>query len=113
MATRLELSTLASLTTVFVNRITVCVLFYAQFIIGEDTKIQGHVTRSTWAKASILNPQSVAVSIAPLVTIDPVFVGQKSPVGDWGPILDAMPETGAGSLQAAVENAINTTVLQF
>lgn len=110
MATRSELATLVGLSSAFTNRIAICIVFYAQYILGNNTST---ISRLSWAKQAIFNPFGVASQIAPVVSVDPIFSNLQSPVSDWTVVLNALPETGAGSLQAAVENALNTTVLQF
>lgn len=112
MAKRAELATLKN-TSGFTDRLTMCVAFFAQYIIGENPATTNHQRRFNWAQGAILNPAGTAAQIAALVTLDPTFANVASPVSDWNAVLAALPETGAGSMQAAAETAIGNTVLQF
>ena len=112
MATRAELATLTNLQT-YIDKLKMCVAFYAQYVIGESEATQNHDRRSSWGRVAVLAPVQTAVQIAALVALDPTFADKTSPVADWNTVMATMPETGAGSMQAAAEAAINNTILRF
>lgn len=112
MAKRIELATLTN-TAGFTDRLRMCVTYFAQYIIGEDPNTASHDRRSSWARNAIISPGGTASQISALVALDPIFANVASPVSNWETVLAALPETGAGSLQAAAEAAINNTILRF
>ena len=107
MASRKELADLENLGGTFLNRIAVCVTYFAQYVLNESPSAAYHKTRAAWALGATSNPSAYAQRILALVSVDATFVNQQSPVTDWAAVLNGLPETGAGSLQAAVENVIN------
>jgi hypothetical protein len=101
-----ELASL-SLSGTFRDRVAIAVAFYARYVINENPATPLHNSRASWAKQAFLNPAAVASQIAPAVAIDSIFADQD-PLD-----FDGTPDSGAGSVQAAVEATINSTVLAF
>lgn len=101
-----ELMTLAK-TSDFLDRAAIAVSFYAEFIINEDPASANHNQRINWAKQAIINPTGVATQIASAVALDPIFKNQN-PLN-----LASTPDSGAGSVQVAVENTINNYLIRY
>jgi hypothetical protein len=79
---------------VFVSRIKVACLTFADYILGEANTVPAHNTRMRWAQNVMQNPDGTAQNIAPTVVMDPVVQEQGSAITD--------PD-----LQTAVETAVN------
>jgi hypothetical protein len=79
---------------VFIGRVKVGCLKYADYITGESPGVPAHPTRVRWAQNVFQNPDNVAQTITPTVVMDA-----------------AVQQDGAGitdaALQSAVENAVN------
>ncbi len=86
----------------FLDRNAMAVTKYAKAILGEATSVAFHYTRASWARAAIVNPSGAVTQIINAVVQDPVFQ-TNSPI-DQTTFTDAQ-------VQAAVETAINTTIL--
>jgi hypothetical protein len=93
--------------TDFIDRVAVAVAFYARYIVNEDPGTLNHKRRYDWARTAILNPRAAASAFLETIAIDSIFASQN-PLN-----LSGTPDSGAGSLQAAVEATINATVLQY
>lgn len=91
----------------FIDRVAVAVAFYARYIINENPATEFHQARYRWAAAAILNPRSAASGFLEAIAIDNIFANQN-PLD-----LSTTPDSGAGSVQAAVEATITATVLRF
>lgn len=79
---------------VFIGRVKIGCLKFADYISGEPNNVPAHPTRVKWAQNTFANPQSVAQSITPTVVMDPAVQDMGSAIDDAG-------------LQSAVENAVN------
>jgi hypothetical protein len=79
---------------VFVNRIKVACLHYADYILGEAISVPAHNTRLRWAQTVTTNPDSVAQQIAPPVVMDAKVQEQGSAITDT-------------DLQSSVETTVN------
>lgn len=53
---------------VFLGRVTIAVAKFADYIMSEPETTENHRARVRWAQNAALNPQTVAVSIATIVT---------------------------------------------
>lgn len=91
----------------FLDRATFAVATYARYILNEDPATAFHKSRSAWAKDALLNPRGIASQLGPAIALDGVFASQN-PLN-----LTGTPDTGAGSMQVAVEATINSTLLAF
>lgn len=79
---------------VFVGRIKVACLKYADYIVGESADTPAHQTRTKWAQQTMQNPDFTAQQVTPTVVMDPAVQDQGAAIDDAG-------------LQSATENAIN------
>jgi len=91
----------------FNQKCTIAVANYARFIINENPATQNHQRRYGWATTAIQSPSSTAAALRFAIAMDPVFADQDPPN------FDATPDSGAASVQVAVEATINSTVLTF
>ena len=91
----------------FIDRCSIAVAVYARYILAEDPGVALHNSRAAWAKGAFQNPRSVVGSLATAIALDGVFASQN-PLN-----FGTTPDTGAGSVQVAVEATINATVLKF
>lgn len=81
------------------DRVTVAVVNYARYILGEDPGTANHTLRSRWAKEAFQNPVGVASGLLMAVATD-------------GTIQGALPTPTDAQIQSATEFAINT-ILNF
>ena len=79
---------------VFINRVKVACLKYADYIQNEGPGTAGHTSRIRWAQQTFSAPESTAQTVTPPVVMD----GQVQQ--DGGAITDA-------ALQTAVEGVVN------
>jgi hypothetical protein len=79
---------------VFVDRIKVALLKYADFISNEATGTTAHNTRLRWAQQTMQAPNNMAQSYAPPVVMDTAVQTQGSAISDT-------------DLQSAVETTVN------
>lgn len=86
---------------VFVGRVKVGCLKYADYISGEAASVPAHATRVRWAQGVFANPDHAAQSLTPTVVMDAAV--QDSSTGDGSDITDA-------ALQPAIENAVNKVI---
>lgn len=93
--------------TEFIDRVAVAVAFYARYIINENPATEFHQARYRWASNAILNPRGAASGFLEAIAIDNIFAAQD-PLD-----LASTPDSGADSIQAAVEATITATVLRF
>jgi hypothetical protein len=100
--TKKELATIAKHSD-FIDRVAVCVVFYARYILGEAANTALHRSRVQWAQSAIQNP-SAANGL--LIRIAHEFENVDPWNTDPASISDA-------SLQTAVETVINSTFLVF
>lgn len=91
----------------FIDRCTFSVVYFARYIINEDPATQNHQRRFDWARQAIQNPQGMVSGLLTAIAADNIFASQD-PLD-----LGTTPDSGAGSVQAAVEATINSTVFQF
>lgn len=91
----------------FLDRCTIAVVVYARFILGENPNVVNHKGRYSWAVNAIQNPRGVASGLLHAIAFDDVFKLQN-PLN-----FGTTPDSGAGSVQVAVEATINSTVLTF
>ena len=101
-----ELAQMAQ-SSAFKDRTAIATASCARYILNEDPGTEFHTTRAAWAKSAALNPRSTVAGILELISLDSVFTTQD-PLN-----LATTPDTGAGSLQVAVEATINATFLKF
>jgi hypothetical protein len=103
--TRYELAQLAK-SGAFVDRVTMAVSFFARYILDEDPATSNHTVRYEWAKRAYRNPKQEAFNLMESIALDSAFANQDP--------LDFAntPDTGAGSVQAAVEATL-ARILKF
>lgn len=104
--TYLELAQLSSLDE-FRFRCTIACAQYARFILNENPATDFHQARYRWAVDAAKNPAATVLPLLPLIAMDSIFASQN-PLN-----LATTPDTGAGSIQVAVEATINATLLKF
>jgi hypothetical protein len=81
---------------VFVSRIKVACLTFANYIMGEAPDVPAHNTRLRWAQNVMQNPDGTASNIAPAVVMDPNVQEQGSAISD--PDLQSATETAVNKL---------------
>lgn len=91
----------------FIDRCSLCVATYARYILNENPATLNHQRRYSWAVSAIQNPTGVVGGIKYAIAIDPTFTAQN-PLN-----FATTPDSGVGSVQAAVEATINSTLLTF
>src|SRR5215472_5690634 len=79
---------------IFVERIKVACLQFADYIYGEAPSTPGHTSRLRWSSNTFSAPDAAAAGIAPTVTMDGIVQEQGTAITDT-------------DLQTAVENAVN------
>jgi hypothetical protein len=77
----------------FRGRIKVAVLRFATYIMEESPSSLAHNTKLKWAQATLINPDSAATQVQPVVVMDSAVQDQGAEIDDAG-------------LQAATENAL-------
>lgn len=105
MATYSDLATIRN-SSVFLDRCTIAVTKYAQFIIGESASTTDHNRRFNWASHAILSPGSTASQLANAIVLDPTF----TELADGTTSIDTITDT---QMQSAVEATINATLLAY
>jgi hypothetical protein len=83
--------------TVFVSRIKVACLTFADYILGEAATVPAHNTRVRWAQNAMSNPDGTAQTIAPTVVMDAAVQESGAAITDEG-------------LQSATETAVNKLI---
>lgn len=101
-----DLATMVN-TAAFSDRCSIAVAFFANYILNEDPATSQHQRRYQWAVGAIQNPRGAASGILSAVALDSIFTSQN-PLN-----LATTPDSGAGSVQAAVEATLNGTILKF
>lgn len=101
--TYLELSALTK-TSNFVDRVTVAVTRYAQYIIGENPATADHQHRFSFARSAITSPSGTAGQILYAVVMDAAIKNQDP--------LNFTSTTDA-TVQTVVETAINQYLLAY
>jgi hypothetical protein len=79
---------------IFVGRIKVACLTYANYIIGEAANVPAHNTRIKWAQQTFTMPDASATQATPIVVMDVAVQADGAAITDT-------------ALQSAVENAVN------
>ena len=79
---------------VFMSRVKVACLTFAEYIINEPQTTPAHNTRFRWATSAVQSPDSAAAAVTPIVVMDPNVQAQGSAISD-------------ADLQTAVETALN------
>ncbi len=82
-----------------IDRVTVAVVGYARYILGEDPGVTNHALRSNWAKGAFQNPGGIAGGLISAVATD-------------GTVRDLLGSATDAQIQSATEFAVNT-VLNF
>ncbi len=82
-----------------IDRVTISVVTYARFILGEDPATPNHALRANWAKNAFANAGGVAAGLLHAVAID-------------GNIRDVLESATDAAVQSATEFAVNQ-VLNF
>jgi hypothetical protein len=80
--------------SMFIDRVMVGCLHYAEYIANEDDATPAHNSRIRWARDVMENPTNVAAKMTPTVVMDPVVQEQGGTISD-------------ADLQLAVETAVN------
>ena len=101
--TYLELSALTK-TSNFVDRVTVAVTRYAQFILGENPATNDHQRRFNWARSAITSPSGTAGQILYAIALDAAIKNQD-------PLNFAT--TSDATVQTVVETAVNQYLLAY
>jgi|SRR5581483_9882275 len=104
-ATYVNLSVLLS-DSVFLNRVTMAIVNYAKYILGENASTPFHTARMEWAKQAVLNPQLYTPQLRYLVAVDPQFSNQSTVPIDPNSINDTQ-------MDAVVQTAIDNSILKF
>ncbi len=84
----------------FRGRVKVACLHYADYITGEAPSTPAHSTRTKYAQATMINPDSAAAQVTPTVVMD-------AAVQDAGLTPEGASAIDDAGLQAATETAIN------
>jgi hypothetical protein len=82
---------------IFMGRVKVACLKYADYILNEAPSVAGHSSRYRWAQNTFAMPDGAASQVTPPVVMDPAV--QQ----DGAAITDA-------ALQSAVEGVVNKTI---
>ena len=94
MALTYEQSAALMTDAIFIGRIKVACLKYADFISLEAASVPAHSTRIKWAQQTFLMPDSSAAQVTPATVMDPAVQTDGSAITDT-------------ALQSAVENSVN------
>ena len=79
---------------IFIGRVKVACLKYADYIVLEPPATPAHLTRLRWAQGTMATPMAAATLVTPTVVMDPA-------------VQEAGAEIDDAALQSATENAIN------
>lgn len=85
---------------VFMGRVKVSCLKFADYIVGEAASTPAHSTRIRWAQNTFVNPDSSAQQVTPPVVMDAAVQAAGIDTDGDSTIDDA-------ALQSAVESTIN------
>jgi hypothetical protein len=97
MALTYEQSSALMKDQIFVGRIKVACIKYADYIYGEASNTPAHSSRVRWMQYCNSNPETTAIGLAPIVVMDPAVISDGAAVSDV-------------ALQSATETAINKTL---
>jgi len=79
---------------IFIGRIKVACLKYADFISLEAASVPAHSSRIKWAQQTFAMPDSSAAAVTPATVMDPAVQADGAAITDT-------------ALQSAVENSVN------
>ena len=79
---------------IFIGRIKVACLTYANYIFGEAPTVPAHSSRIKWAQQTFAMPDTSAQQVTPATVMDAAVQEDGSAIAD-------------AALQSAVENTIN------
>lgn len=79
---------------IFIGRIKVACLKYADFISLEAASVPAHSSRIKWAQQTFAMPDTSAAAVTPATVMDPAVQTDGSAITDT-------------ALQSAVENSVN------
>lgn len=82
---------------VFIGRVKVSCLKYANYILGEDPATPGHSSRTKWAQSTFAQPDLIAQQIVSPVVMDAAVQADGAAIAD-------------AALQSAVENTVNKMI---
>lgn len=82
---------------VFVDRVKVACLKFADFILNEASTVAGHSSRYRWAQQAISSPNSAAQTVAPPTVMDTAVQADGAAITDT-------------ALQTAVETTVNRMI---
>ena|SRR3990167_6079335 len=99
-----ELSQLAAFSGL-IDRSSIAILKYGQFIADESADTAFHRSRFNWAMSAITNPRGVADPLLTRIAFDPIFSDQDP----WTDAATGLAAVTDAQLQAAVETAVNRT----